>query len=188
MKQFIYKYKSYFIGSTIALGVILLDQLTKWLTRLYIPNQYGSFNEPALKIIPNFFHLVEHHNFGVSWSSFENNVFVLYVVPIIALTAFGYLFTKADFKSKKFYSIGLALMIAGTIGNFIDRLSFGYVIDFLQFIFGSYVYPTFNVADMSLVTGVIMFAIDILFFEDIRNKKAQTESDPTEEHENNNNN
>lgn len=79
-------------------------------------------------------------------------------------------------------------MIAGTIGNFIDRLSFGYVIDFLQFIFGSYVYPTFNVADMSLVTGVIMFAIDILFFEDIRNKKAQTESDPTEEHENNNNN
>lgn len=188
MKAFITKYKYYLIGAIISLSVIGLDQLTKWLTRLYLPNQYGSFTEPALKIIPGFFHLVEHHNYGVSWSSFENNVFILYVVPIIALIVFGYFFTKVDFKSKKFYSIGLALMIAGTLGNFIDRISFGYVIDFLQFIFGSYVYPTFNVADMSLITGVIMFAIDILFFEDRRTKQVKTESETNLNHENNENN
>ncbi len=79
-------------------------------------------------------------------------------------------------------------MIAGTLGNFIDRISFGYVIDFLQFIFGSYVYPTFNVADMSLITGVIMFAIDILFFEDRRTKQVKTESETNLNHENNENN
>ena len=92
MKAFITKYKYYLIGAIISLSVIGLDQLTKWLTRLYLPNQYGSFIEPALKIIPGFFHLVEHHNYGVSWSSFENNVFILYVVPIIALIVFGYFF------------------------------------------------------------------------------------------------
>lgn len=188
MKTFIKKYKYYFIGAIISLSVIGLDQMTKWLTRLYLPNQYGSFNQPALKIIPGFFHLVEHHNFGVAWSNFENNVFILYVVPIIALIVFGCFFTKADFKSKKFYSIGLALMIAGTLGNFIDRISFGYVIDFLQFIFGSYVYPTFNIADSSLVIGIIMFAIDILFFEDRRLKQVKTESETTPNHENNENN
>ena len=76
MKAFITKYKYYLIGAIISLSVIGLDQLTKWLTRLYLPNQYGPFTEPALKIIPGFFHLVEHHNYGVSWSSFENNVFI----------------------------------------------------------------------------------------------------------------
>lgn len=57
----------------------------------------------------------------------------------------------------------MVLMIAGTIGNGIDRWLLGYVVDFLSFTFGSYVFPTFNVADMVLVVGTIMFAAGMLF-------------------------
>jgi signal peptidase II len=71
----------------------------------------------------------------------------------------------------KFYSVGISLMIGGTIGNLIDRVFRGYVIDFLDFDIFGYSYPTFNVADMALVIGVIMFAIDILFLETRRNKR-----------------
>lgn len=59
-------------------------------------------------------------------------------------------------------------MIGGTLGNFIDRLRLGYVVDFLQFIFGSYEFPTFNIADSALTVGVILFAIDVFFLEQKR--------------------
>lgn len=156
------------IGLGITVLMVSVDQITKALARSFIPNQFGSFNEEPIKIIPNFFHLIEHHNYGVAWSQFENNFFILYLVPVLALLAFGYFSVKANFQTKKFYSIGIFLAIAGTIGNFIDRLLFGYVVDFIQFIFGSYTYPTFNVADMCLVVGIIMLAIDIIFLESKR--------------------
>lgn len=158
------------IGLGIAVLMVSLDQITKALARSFIPNQFDSFNETPIKIIPNFFHLIEHHNYGVAWSQFENNFFILYLVPIIALLAFGYFAIKANFQTKKFYSTGIFLAIAGTLGNFIDRLIFGYVVDFIQFIFGSYTYPTFNVADMCLVVGIIMLAIDIIFLESKRDE------------------
>jgi len=84
---------------------------------------------------------------------------------------FFYLISKSNFKTMKFYSVGISLMIGGTIGNLIDRVFRGYVIDFLDFDIFGYSYPTFNVADMALVIGVIMFAIDILFLETRRNKR-----------------
>ena len=71
-------------------------------------------------------------------------------------------------KQKWAYTTGLSLMIGGTLGNFIDRIRLGYVVDFLQFIFGSYTFPTFNVADTALTIGVILFAFDIFFMEQKR--------------------
>ena len=73
----------------------------------------------------------------------------------------------------KVYSIGLILMLAGTIGNYLDRIILGYVIDFLSFRFGSYHYPTFNIADICLVVGVALFAVDLLILDDKRLKKSK---------------
>lgn len=165
MKDFFIKYKNYIIGVLVILGVLLLDVVTKQIAVKHFPLS-GS-----LEVIPSFFYLVQHHNFGVAWSSFEGNGFVLYVVPLLALALFVWLFLKVDFNKIKFYSISISLIIGGTLGNFIDRLSRGYVVDFLSFHFGSYQYPTFNVADTALVIGVIMFCIDMVFFEGKRAKK-----------------
>ena len=68
-----------------------------------------------------------------------------------------------DLKNNFLYSISLILMISGTLGNFIDRVFRGEVIDFLHFIFFKYDFPIFNVADICLTIGVILLAISVLF-------------------------
>ena len=171
MKEFIKKYKNYVIGILIVIGSLLLDIFTKLLSNAFLPKQVSGINEEPLAVIPGFFYLVEHHNFGVAWSRFENNFFVLYLIPLIALAIFIYLFTKVDFKKKLIYSISVSMMISGTLGNYIDRIFRGYVVDFLSFHFGSYIYPTFNIADSLLVAGVILFCFDLLFLEHKRTEK-----------------
>ncbi|MOA00888.1 Lipoprotein signal peptidase [compost metagenome] len=67
--------------------------------------------------------------------------------------------------------IGLGLVLGGALGNFIDRARFGEVVDFLQFNFGSYTFPIFNVADSAIVCGAILILIDTLL--SARNEKKQ---------------
>lgn len=165
MKTFLNKHKHMLYGIAIIVGTLLLDITTKLLSNAFLPKQTAQINEPPLAVIKGFFYLVEHHNYGVAWSSFENNFVIIYMVPLLAIGLFGYFFLSVHFKEKLFYSISVSLMISGTLGNYIDRLFRGYVVDFLSFHFGSYVYPTFNIADSLLVVGVILFVVDLLFFE-----------------------
>ncbi len=175
MKKFIIKYKYYFFVILIVIGVIFLDQLTKGLTRAFLPKQFGSYNQEAWTVIPNFFFLAEHRNYGVAWSLFENNKFITLVVPFIALILFIYLLSKGNFKNMKIYTVGIALLIGGTIGNLIDRIFFGYVIDFLSFHFGTYQFPTFNIADSCLNIGVVLFCVDVIFLETRRKQSQKAE-------------
>jgi signal peptidase II len=69
-----------------------------------------------------------------------------------------------DLKNNAFYSIALALVISGAIGNFIDRVIFKYVTDFLDFYIFGYDFPVFNVADICITIGVIMLLVKITFF------------------------
>lgn len=149
----------------IVIVFVVIDQVTKHLVALNIKTT-------PIKVIPNFFYLEYAENTGAAWGMFAGNNFVILGMPFIALIIFGFLISRSTIFDKKFYTIGLALMIAGTIGNYIDRIFLKYVIDFLSFRFGSYHYPNFNIADSCLVIGVIMFSIDILFLEDIRNKES----------------
>lgn len=146
------------MGMIIIFAIIALDQLTKWLTVAYI-------GDSTIVIIKGFFNLVERHNYGAGWSLFDGQWLFLVAVTVVSLGFFGYLYKSVNFKEKWVYSTAIALMIGGTLGNFIDRLRLGYVVDFLQFIFGSYEFPTFNIADSALTVGVILFAIDIFFLE-----------------------
>ena len=68
-------------------------------------------------------------------------------------------------KGYKWLRVSLIFIISGTLGNFIDRLIFNGVIDFLSFVFGEYYYPIFNLADAFLVVGMIMFVINFLFLD-----------------------
>ena len=142
--------------------VVLLDQFTKYI----IVTQVGT---QKIVVIEGFFNIIEAHNYGAGWSMFEGNYVLLISVALLSLVFFGYLFRKAELSKQKWvYTLGLSFMIAGTLGNLIDRIRIGYVVDFLQLIFGSYAFPTFNVADMALTVGVILFALDVLFLEQKR--------------------
>ena len=85
---------------------------------------------------------------------------------MVALIILPYLLYKYRSESK-WMTIGLSLIIGGTIGNFIDRMRLGYVVDMFQVEFFNF--PIFNVADVSLVLGVICVFIYILFFEEKKN-------------------
>lgn len=149
------------IGIIIVGLIIILDQITKYLT-------VSQIGDKTIVVIDGFFNLIQRHNYGAGWSLFEGNWLFLVSVTLVSLVFFGYLFKSVSFKDKWVYSLSISLMMGGTLGNFIDRLRLGYVVDFLQFIFGNYEFPTFNIADSALTVGVILFAIDVFFLEQKR--------------------
>ncbi len=100
---------------------------------------------------------------------------IFFLITALAFVLFYYLAKDIDFIEKKLYSASVILLISGAIGNFIDRLLYGYVVDFLDFYIFGYDFPTFNVADIALVVGVTIFAFDILK-EDLINAKNKNRS------------
>ena len=98
------------------------------------------------------------------------------VMTVIATIVFIIMAKWADFKTKKFYSWGVYLMIGGMIGNFIDRVfnNGKGVVDFLSFtFFKTYDFAVFNIADSFLVVGVICVMIDLIICEPLREKKKK---------------
>ena len=137
----------------IMISAVLIDQLSKiWLTSTL---QIGE----SIELIPSFFMITYAQYTGVAWSVLEWHMTFFYVVTIIALILLGWYF-----KNLKDYQIvqkiGVILMIAGTLGNFIDRLLFQFVRDSLDFRILDYNFPIFNIADILLVSGVFLLIID----------------------------
>ncbi len=151
--------KTHLVTFTIVSFLIVLDQVTKWAAQLFLR---GS---EAIELIPSFLYLNYHINPGAAWGMLEGQFYLFVLITFAALGLFLYLAKDNGFKDKPFYSLAIVLLIAGTIGNFIDRVRFRYVIDFIDVYIFSYDFPIFNVADMALTIGVFLFAIDLLFFE-----------------------
>lgn len=156
--------KKHFIILIGVLLLIALDQISKY----YILSQLDLGE--SIHVISNFFSITLRTNDGAAWSILSGNMAIFYFITLLAFVLFFYLGKDVDFTNRKIYSIGFVLLIAGTIGNFIDRLVLKEVIDFLDFIIFGYDFPVFNVADMCLVIGVIMFGFDILREEVIHGK------------------
>jgi len=152
--------KNYYIIFASVLLLVLLDQLTKQ----YIVNTMNVGE--SYTVIENFFLINSHRNTGGAWGILTGQMTVFYFITFVAFVLFYYLIREVDFKIKKIYSIAVILLIAGGLGNFIDRLLFKEVVDFLDFYIFGYNFPIFNVADICLVVGMILFAYDILM-EDI---------------------
>lgn len=137
----------------VILIVLLIDQVSK----MFIDSTMSVYEQ--IKIIPGFFNLTYVHNTGAAWSMLEGKMSFFYVITVIALVAM-FLFYRSSEEEDKLARLALALMIAGTLGNFIDRLSLQYVRDFLDFIILGYDFPVFNVADMALCIGVGLILLD----------------------------
>lgn len=131
-----------------------------------------------VSIIPNFFWFESSHNYGAAYGIFSGQTILLIVVSILML---GGIFAYNWFHKKKtiFYCVSIGIICGGAVGNLIDRIFLGYVRDFIRFSFFSF---NFNVADACLTIGVIMFAVYLIFFDDLfkKNKKETQVQEPTQ--------
>lgn len=140
----------------ITVSIIVIDQITKYLVATYM--ELGE----KIIVIPDFFTITSHRNTGAAFSILEGKMDFLLIVTVFALGFFIYLIEQYR-HSNKWLTIALAVMLGGAIGNFIDRLFTGEVVDFFAFQFGNYHFAIFNVADIALSLGVVAFAILLIF-------------------------
>ena len=136
----------------IAVTIAALDQLSKWLiVRSISP-------EDARVVISGFFSLVSVRNTGAAWGIFRDYNLVLTAISV--LTVLGlYLFRHSFQLNRPSLRVALGLIAGGIIGNLIDRIRVGSVIDFLSFYVGEYHWPAFNVADSAICVGVGLYII-----------------------------
>ncbi len=140
---------------TLAIVVFALDQLTKaWIYARMPLGSYGPY--AGIEVIPNFFYLVHVGNTGAAWSLFSGKSFFLALLALATLGAI-FLWRRALGLQDRIAQAAFGLLCGGIVGNLVDRLIHGHVIDFLDFHFGSYTYPTFNVADSGICVGVVIY-------------------------------
>lgn len=135
--------------------VIIVDFITK----LIISNNLVM--NTSVEIIPNFFSLTYTHNYGGAWSIFNNNTLAITIISFIVIIGIIYYLLKNKV-TKKIEIIGYSLLLGGAIGNFIDRIVYGYVIDFFDFYIFGYDFPIFNVADIGIVVGIILLLVSMI--------------------------
>jgi len=141
--------------------VVLLDQVSKAAVWSYIP-LYQS-----IPIIPGFFDLTHVHNPGGAFGFFAQKSeglrqFFFLVLTSVAIVMI-FLFYRTIPRSHVWLSLGLALIFGGAVGNLIDRIRYGEVVDFLKFYIGRYQWPSFNVADSAITVGVAIFIAHLIF-------------------------
>lgn len=142
----------------LAIIVFVLDQLTKaWIAaRLPFPT-YGEMGG-AIVVIPGFFHLVHVGNTGAAWSMFSGQS--IWLAVLAAATLLGIYYWRHTLGLRdRLTQVCFGLLCGGIVGNLVDRIVHGHVIDFVDLHFGSYTYPTFNVADSGICVGVILYLI-----------------------------
>ncbi len=141
--------------------IILLIVIGDQLTKLLIINTFELYE--MLEVIPGFFNLAYTVNKGAAFSIFAGfdsiwrHVFFLVIglTAIIGLTVYNFKIQNEN----RVYSFALACICGGAIGNLIDRMRLGHVVDFLDVYIGKYHWPTFNVADSAIVIGVGLFLL-----------------------------
>ena len=145
----------------IFIGVFLLfiDRITK----LLIDNCFNLMETRS--IIMNFFSVTKVYNDGASWNILSGHRVILIILAIIMLGILMYYQNKFKMNTRNIIAFGM--LYSGITGNLIDRIIYGYVIDFLDFTIFNYDFPVFNFADICIVIGVFLLIIAILKKEDI---------------------
>jgi len=168
----------YVIFSVLAAALLVLDQWLKFWITANLP--LGE----SMPFIPGLVELLTVHNYGAAWSSFSGKQTLLQVVTAILMLAIVYVLVRRVVR----HPLGLGaafLILSGGLGNFIDRVRLGYVVDMFHFEFWPS-YPVFNVADICVVVGAIMGAVYYMWLYekyDAPKKKGETDGDsdaPTE--------
>lgn len=137
--------------------VLILDQLTKYWVLLKIePGTY--VYPPPISIIHNFFYLVHIHNTGAAWGTFSGGSLWLGILAVLVIVSL-ILFRKHLELERPIMQFIIGLLLGGIIGNLIDRVYRGYVIDFIDIHLPGYRWPAFNIADSAICIAVILYII-----------------------------
>lgn len=134
---------------------IFLDQISKY----FILNNM-KIGE-SISIINNFFSITSHRNRGAAWGILEDSILFFIIVTTIFLIAIILYLLKKRKEITNFDKIVFSLILGGAIGNFIDRIKIGAVVDFLDFNLFGYNFPIFNFADIFICFGVSLLLIKI---------------------------
>lgn len=124
----------------------------------------------TISIIPNFFKIEYLQNTGAAFSSFEGGRYILIAISIVIYFLLIRYIKKNDL-SRKIEIISLGLLLGGLVGNLIDRIFYGYVIDYLSFNIFGYSFAVFNLADSFIVISIILLIIDMILVEIEKRKK-----------------
>lgn len=152
----------------ITIFIVLYDQVIK-----QVINNTFYYGE-LVTVINKFFYITKIYNDGAAWSTFSGNRIFLISITLIAFVFLVSL--ERSFEKSSRISIAFGLIYGGLIGNFIDRVMYGHVIDYLKIMIGDYEFPVFNLADMMIVIGFVIIIIGILKGEDkIGNKSRERE-------------
>ena len=147
--------------------ILLMDQWSKALIR-----QQWAYAE-SRTLIEGFFHLVYVRNDGAAWSLLSGQQLILILISS-AVLIFLIWKGRAEFMVSRLKQVVFGLLIGGIAGNLADRIRFGWVTDFLDFQFGSYHFPSFNLADAAICIGVFLF-----LYSDLSARSQQKEEDAT---------
>lgn len=145
----------------IALIAFLIDQISKF----YITSTMNLAD--TIHIIKNFFRISYVQNTGAAWSILTGSRVILILITLFILGIFIYFLLKQK-EIKRTEQIIYGILIGGILGNLIDRIRLGYVVDFLDFNFGSFYFPVFNLADTFIVVAGFLLIIKLLK-EDVKN-------------------
>ena len=113
--------------------------------------------EKSIKVIDNFFYLTYTQNKGAAFSILKDERILLLILTVLIIFIIHKYIEKEKLNKLEMFSLGM--IIGGIIGNFFDRLVYGYVIDFLDFYLFGYNYPVFNLADSFIVIGIILMLV-----------------------------
>lgn len=176
-----------FIG---VLGLVILDQLSKTIAAANLKNS------DSVTVVKGIFDLTYVENKGAAWGVLSGRMSILVIITIILIPLFVFCMYKININKKllansKLKGVALLhfdmiLLLSGAIGNFIDRITKGYVVDFFQFTFIDF--PVFNVADCFITIGAVLFIVVYMFLlkdEDIsllfKGEKAVSEEKKDDE-------
>ena len=141
-------------------GVVALDRATK----LYIRARVSPVD--VYPVIPRFFNIVHTENPGAAFGMFSDSPtewrgILLVSISVAVMTILGVMLWRMAAAQSHVTSTGLALVFGGALGNLVDRLFRGTVTDFVQLFFGSYEFPSFNVADSAITIGAGLLVMDL---------------------------
>ncbi len=145
----------------LSLIILILDQITKTWVSTHL-----SYNQPV-NILP-YFDLRLLHNTGAAWSILADQGgwqrWFLSALAIIVSIVIMIWLTRLDSK-QRWLACALALILGGALGNVVDRLIYGYVVDFIDIYYQAWHWPAFNIADIGISIGAVMLLIDAIIFK-----------------------
>jgi signal peptidase II len=140
----------------VAVAVFVIDFVTK-----KIIERTMELND-RIEVLGNFFILTSIRNRGAAFGILQEQRWLFLFITIAVVAAIIWYFQRSYRTGRPLLMIALSMVLGGAVGNFLDRALYGQVVDFLQFNFGSYTFPIFNLADSGICIGVVLVIVDAM--------------------------